>query len=77
MRNEFACVIVSEIVGCSLNGLDCTTSVDAIEGWDSLAHMNIILELERRIARELTPKEILSIRTVGDVSRLLDVASQA
>lgn len=39
--------------------------------WDSLAHMRLMLAIEKRLARVLTPEEILAIETLDDVRRVL------
>ena len=42
-----------------------------VEGWDSLAHMRIILSIEEQLDRELTSIEILEIMTIESVEEIL------
>jgi acyl carrier protein len=43
-----------------------------IDGWDSISHENLILALERGFAVRFTPKEQLSLRSVGDLLKCLE-----
>ncbi len=40
-------------------------------GWDSLKHINIIMEVERRLARVFEPADLDQMLTVGDFVRLI------
>lgn len=39
--------------------------------WDSIAHMNLILELEQRIGRQLATDEIISIVDLESIEAIL------
>ena len=40
-----------------------------VSGWDSLAHVRLILQVERAFAVKFTATEISSFKTVGDLAR--------
>jgi acyl carrier protein len=42
-----------------------------LEGWDSLGHLDLVSELERRFAIELDPDRALEIETFADARRVL------
>ena len=42
-----------------------------IEAWDSLAHLMLISEVESTFQVTLTDDDILAIKTVGDVKKML------
>jgi len=42
------------------------------EGWDSLAHMRLIVALEERLGRVLDSEEVVRLTTLADVAALLD-----
>jgi acyl carrier protein len=42
-----------------------------VVGWDSLAHVRITLRLEEERGSSLSTEQVLSIRGVADVARLL------
>jgi acyl carrier protein len=57
---------------CTLESLPPEdTPLSAIEGWDSLRHVSLILGLERRLNENLTAEQIQGIVTVGDVAGIL------
>ncbi len=39
-----------------------------VEGWDSLSHVNLILAIELRFGIRFSQKELLSFKTVGDLT---------
>ena len=43
-----------------------------IDGWDSMAHLNLIAAVELRFTIKLDNKELRGIRTVGDLGQLID-----
>lgn len=47
------------------------TSLSDIDGWDSLKGVKLILRMEEISGSELSENEIETIRTVGDVDRIL------
>jgi len=47
-------------------------SPNDIDGWDSMAHVNLIAAVELRFKIKFDTKELRKIRTVGDLGRLVD-----
>ncbi len=45
--------------------------IGAIPGWDSLGHMRLVLTLESRLGRALAAQEIVNLKSVADVRKLL------
>jgi acyl carrier protein len=43
-----------------------------IDGWDSMAHVNLIAAVELRFKMKFDTKELRKIRTVGDLGQLVD-----
>jgi acyl carrier protein len=52
--------------------VDPSTSAAQVEGWDSLAHVGLIVAVEKAFAVRFTTKEVQSLRTVGDLIALLE-----
>jgi acyl carrier protein len=42
-----------------------------VETWDSLQHMNLIASIEQAYGVELTFEEIVAMRSVGEIKRVL------
>ena len=47
-------------------------SMKDLEAWDSLKHMELIATLENQLDIQLTFDEIVAMRSVGDIKRVLN-----
>jgi len=63
--------IVSEIVGHNNFTLKLDMHANEIEGWDSLAHIQIIHECEISLGIRFSLEEISKLNTVGDLVFLM------
>jgi acyl carrier protein len=50
---------------------DLTTAKD-VEGWDSLAHVSLIVAVEKAFGVRFTTKEVKALANVGDFIRLIE-----
>jgi acyl carrier protein len=41
-----------------------------VKGWDSVAHVSIVVSLERKLRRAFTTEQIESLQSVGDLVRV-------
>jgi acyl carrier protein len=66
---------LSALVGdlLELDGLQLamSTTADSVSGWDSLAHVRIVLAAEQAFSVRFTTAEISSLKTVGDLVNLI------
>lgn len=53
------------------SAVDGSTALGVTPQWDSLAHLRLILSLEDRLGRQLTPQAIVAIHGLKDVVSLL------
>lgn len=64
---------VTGIISRALNKknlvLGYETSSKDVEGWDSLAHVTIITEVEKEFGIAIDFMEILEIKTIGDICK--------
>ncbi|MEP9389183.1 acyl carrier protein [Mesorhizobium sp. KR9-304] len=61
---------ISDALKCSLDAVGPDADVQTLPQWDSIGHINIILEIETELGRKLLPEEIAGISSVADVARL-------
>jgi acyl carrier protein len=47
------------------------TSAPDVDGWDSVAHVNLMVAVEAEFGIEFTTQELESMDTVGDMARLV------
>ncbi len=67
---------VEELIRSSLSlesgvNIGDETGPGDIEAWDSLGHVNIIAGIEEAFQIHFEPDEIIGIRSVGDIKRIL------
>lgn len=65
-------IILKEL---NLEDFDFTEEMTAnqVPGWDSLNHMNIIMSVENEYNFKFKALEILKIRNIGDLQKVIDV----
>ena len=55
-----------------VDSVELESSPDTTEGWDSLAHLALVTELEREFHVQFTPDEVLSMLSVRIISDMLE-----
>ncbi len=57
--------------------LDITreTTAKDVEGWDSLMHVTLIVNIEKAFGIKFTSSEVAGLQSVGDVVDLIDARS--
>jgi acyl carrier protein len=63
---------VASALKCAIEAVGPDASVETLPQWDSIGHVNIILEVEAVLGRKLLPEEIAGIGSVADVALLYD-----
>jgi len=66
---------ITEIVGDELGNDDIElreeTLANEVEGWDSLAHVRIMIALEQNLGVQFDTSEIVAMKNVGDLVSLI------
>lgn len=68
---------IARALKCSLDAVGTEAGVDSLPQWDSMGHVNIVLEIETDLGRKLSPEEIAGIGSVADVALLYERRSDA
>ena len=50
---------------------DKTTAAD-IQGWDSLKNVKLVVQIEKKFAMRFTTGEVVSLKNVGELLRLIE-----
>ena len=53
--------VLADVFGVEVNTIDETTSIDTLEEWDSLKHLNLVLALEAECNVTLTEEQTVEI----------------
>lgn len=69
-------LLAAEVFNCDSGDLNLRSAPKSTLGWDSFAHVQLILEAEKRYALEIPPREFLSIKTLGDLANVLKMHNE-
>jgi acyl carrier protein len=64
--------ILADALFADASGVTSETAIGTDERWDSLAHARLMLAIEAKIGRLLSPEEIAAVASLGDVAALLE-----
>jgi acyl carrier protein len=64
-------IVLQELALVDLDLQDETTA-DMVPGWDSLSHIQIIVAIEKNYKIKFKGIEILKIKNIGELQRLID-----
>jgi acyl carrier protein len=48
------------------------TLAEQVPGWDSLSHVTVLLAVEKHFAVRFQSREVLKLKNIGDLQRLVD-----
>lgn len=63
--------VVSQVFGVSSDDISDASSPDTIPGWNSLAHLNLVLALEAEFGVALSPEDTMEMLSVGLIRHIL------
>jgi acyl carrier protein len=63
--------LVADLLDLDSLVLTRSTTANDVEGWDSLAHVRIVVATEQEFGVRLSTSEIMSLRTVGELVDLV------
>ena len=64
--------VLCEVLGKPALELTMTMRQDDVEGWDSLAHIQLVLALGKRFGVTFTTKDVMDWTDVGSIVRCLE-----
>ena len=62
---------VAEVLDVTPETLSEESSPATIPSWDSLGHLNLIIALEQEFGVRLSAEDILTMRSIGSIRRIL------
>lgn len=68
---ETACRLVAQALQCEPDAVGIKDDIGTLEGWTSLAHMRLMLEIEATIGRMLAPEIFVELTSVASVAEIL------
>lgn len=64
-------MILAEATNLGPEELDENASMTTLDGWDSLAHMRIILAVEELLGRQIAPEKLVEIANLEDIAEII------
>lgn len=64
--------IASDLFGVPADGIEAASSPETIESWDSTQHLSLVLALEEKFNLQLSPDEIEQMKSIGEVTKLVE-----
>ncbi len=69
--------MASDLFGVPAEHINAASSPDTIEAWDSIQHLNLVLALEEKFGLQLSPEEMEQMKSIGEVTKLVQGKLQA
>lgn len=63
--------VIADVTGVPSDKLDESSSVETVETWDSMAHINIVLSLEACFGVAISPEQAGELLSVSDIVAFL------
>ena len=63
--------IMTGILGLASGSLTLDSSMETVKQWDSLQHINVIMDVEQRFGIVLTPEEVMELHTVRSIVNIV------
>lgn len=63
--------LIARVLNIEVNAVNDNTSPDNVENWDSFSGLVLVTELEKEFKVKFTVEEIIRVKNVGDIRRVL------
>lgn len=70
--NETIKKILAETFRIKVDAIDASTSIETIETWDSLTHMELIANLESILRLEFSSDEIIAMTSLATIQQIVN-----
>lgn len=64
--------IISKITKVDLKLIDENSSMDDFSKWDSLAHLNIMLELEKKLKKKVSTSKMSDLNSINKILKFFN-----
>lgn len=70
--NETIKKILAETFHIKVDAIDASTSIETIDTWDSLTHMELIANLESMLRLEFSSDEIIAMTSLATIQQIVN-----
>ena len=71
-KNKQFLELIAEVLEVKKNSINDKSSIDNVEKWDSHAHLNLILALERKFKISFDDEEVVTLLTIKLIKLALE-----
>ena len=64
--------ILSELFAVPPESLTFDSSMETVEKWDSLQHLNVVFDVEQKFGLEFSPEEVLELNSVRKIVEIVE-----
>jgi acyl carrier protein len=64
--------VASDIFAVPVESIGADSSMDTIDAWDSMQHLNLVLALEEKFDVHFSPEEMEGMRSLGTIAVMLE-----
>jgi len=64
-------MVMADVFEISPDKIDGSTTMDSVEEWDSLKHIELLTMVEEKFGIELEMEEMIEMLTFDDIKRIL------
>jgi acyl carrier protein len=72
MTNEKIFELISNTFGVNVDKVNIETSIETLEEWDSVNHMNLVMALEEEFGITLTDEQMIEITSVKTLKKIVE-----
>jgi acyl carrier protein len=72
IEHDSARKLLADAIHADIADVPQDARIGSFARWDSLAHMHLLLSIEKHIGRQLNPDEAVQIESLADVALLVD-----
>ena len=59
--------VMSGLLGINPDSITMESSMETVDQWDSLQHLNLIIDIEQRFNIQLQPEEVMELHSVAAI----------
>ena len=63
--------VVEDFFNVPIGDISPDTTPEDVDGWDSIAHVSFLIELERAFGVEISPEDSMSVNDLGGLVQVL------
>jgi len=65
-------LIAGDLFSVPAAQIHADSSPETIENWDSVQHLSLVLAVEEKFGVQFSPEEIEKMRTIGEITKLIE-----